>query len=151
MYFQKLTISQLEDDTKHDESDDLSDDELDARNGEDMALVELWVLADKLRMPRLQNVVINTIDAIEIKTNAKNIGCYHYIYENTAPGSKLRQYAAEVSAYGIRSSTFKDHSEDFPHKMLTDMMIHISKQFHLRPCSNDLTSYHVSLDDKSKK
>src|ERR1700742_1837678 len=41
MYFQKITISQLEDEFELKEIDDVG-------NKEDLALVELWVLTDKL-------------------------------------------------------------------------------------------------------
>ncbi|KAK0126628.1 hypothetical protein ONS95_008214 [Cadophora gregata] len=59
---------------------------------DDMKLFRLWVLADRLLIPRLQNAVMSKLYKMEeifLETIDKNnLG---YIYNNTAKGGSLRQ------------------------------------------------------------
>jgi hypothetical protein len=76
MYFQTCNISQLGNGTgrqgpdlsypKQKTSEDLE---------EDKALFELWVLADKLRMPRLQNLALDMIFMVGNKTRIVTTYC----------------------------------------------------------------------------
>jgi hypothetical protein len=119
---------------------------------ESMALAELWVLADKLRMPALQNLVVDTISAIETTTQKTAVSIYKHVYDWTAPESKLRKWAVEVSAGNLEESTFKSHAQWFPHEMLIDIITYKAARERnpIIPKSN-LTTYHVPVDDESNK
>jgi hypothetical protein len=125
-----------------------------------MALVELWVLADKLRIPRLQNLVIDTIYAIEEKALfAPSPLSLHYIYDNTAPGSQLRRFVVEVSISSLQPKDFIDQrvAQDIPHQMLLDFAAHAAQRLKeletMHNCNSpphDLSAYHVPIDEEHK-
>ena len=54
-----------------------------------MNLARLWVLADRLGMPKLQNNVMLIIVGIS-KFDQPDEETFQYIYESTAEGSPLR-------------------------------------------------------------
>ena len=57
---------------------------------EDLCLAELWVLADKLLMPKLQNHTIREIVRLRRESGRSTTVCLNYIYANTSKGSPLR-------------------------------------------------------------
>lgn len=59
-------------------------------DAECMILCDLWVLADKMRMPQLQNKVMDELNQINIQTVRCPTGCIPYVWDNTAKGSLLR-------------------------------------------------------------
>jgi hypothetical protein len=146
IYHEKLKIVRLANDVQQ-----LASQTDDEKWDEDDALVELWILANKLRMQSLQNLVIDTLHAVEQKTKTSLTQCYNYIYEKTAPGSKLRKFAVEKSACALGSSVYKELPGHFPHEMLLDMMTFISGEFELASASDadELTAYHVPVDEES--
>jgi hypothetical protein len=160
IYLQKLTMSQLKGGVENWNPEESSKDERRAIAHEFMTLVELWVLADKLRIPRLQNLVIDTIHAIEEKTLfAPSPLSLRYIYENTAPGSQLRLFAVEISISGLQPKDFIDKrvAKDMPHQMLLDFAAHTSQKLEeletMHKCNSpphDLSAYHVPVDEEPK-
>ena len=59
---------------------------------ESMDLAMLWVLADKLEMPPLQNVALKAIDEISDQYQIVPIGPFRYIDNSTTADSPLRRY-----------------------------------------------------------
>lgn len=160
IYLQKLTISQLQGGVENWKQEEFSKDERRAIVQEFMALVELWVLADKLRIPHLQNLVIDTIHAIEEKTLfAPSPLSLQYIYDNTAPGSQLRRFAVEVSISSLQPKDFinKRVAKYIPHQMLLDFAAHAAQRLNeletMHKCDfppYDLSAYHVPIDEEHK-
>lgn len=72
---------------------------------EDMALAELWVLADKMAVPALQNLVVSKIIAIREKTNAVAVTTLHYISRRTAIHSPLRSLMVSEVAHCYQTLT----------------------------------------------
>lgn len=84
---------------------------------ENQSLVELWVLADKLCMPCLQNVTLKAINDISEKLIRVDILSIEYLYKQTATGSPLRRYwLANCASMG--ASAFTITPEKYPHEML---------------------------------
>ncbi|PMD39701.1 hypothetical protein L207DRAFT_583559 [Hyaloscypha variabilis F] len=55
-------------------------------------LVRLWVLAEMLMLPRLQNLVVDELDSIQRDwKNSFPWRCLNYVYANTAEYSPLRR------------------------------------------------------------
>ncbi|PMD39676.1 hypothetical protein L207DRAFT_583536 [Hyaloscypha variabilis F] len=90
IYFQRLTLKQRDDTRKLEKGE---------YNAESLSLVALWVLADKFCMPRLQNFTLKTIEDISEKHSSICTPSFNYVYENTAPGSLLRQYLVASLAW----------------------------------------------------
>jgi hypothetical protein len=90
---------------------------------EDLALAKLWVLADKLLLPRLQNQVIEKMEEIRTALNELPTSCATYIYEKTAAGSPLRRWLVHVCAGWLDQEYFASNAGQFPHEMLMDMAL----------------------------
>jgi hypothetical protein len=56
---------------------------------EDRSLVKLWILADKMLIPRLQNLVVEKLVSLRSQANITLTHCIDYIYKHTAKGSPL--------------------------------------------------------------
>jgi hypothetical protein len=116
-------------DTERDFNSDsvaLEDPEIEKlQTAQDLDLVQLWIVADRLLIPSLQNQVMKELSSLWgfdglREPTTKWIA---HAYEHTAPGSPLRLLAVDVSAYLLRLSRFED-SSDFPHEMLFDLAKH---------------------------
>lgn len=88
---------------------------------EDESLVELWVLADKFKIPKLQNAAIDSMERIRLvsgRTPSSHV--LSYAYNCTTARGPLRKYILAVCAnVGIEElSTF---AMDFSHEMLIEL------------------------------
>jgi hypothetical protein len=81
-------------------------------------LAMLWVLADKLEMPSLQNAALVAIDEISIQHQRIANETFIYIENNTAADSPLRQYTVANCA--------SFHHEAFA---TTDIPYQLSREF----------------------
>lgn len=83
-----------------------SDDQFDPKSAEfedkvdaqQTRLTGLWVLADKLLLPKLQNLALYAIDRTRIKTARSPTHCFDRIWEGTATDSPLRRYMVDICA-----------------------------------------------------
>jgi hypothetical protein len=62
----------------------------DTKKDQDLALVQLWILADKLIIPELQNLVIDKINEIGEVTKNVPTALLDYAYAETSVESPLR-------------------------------------------------------------
>ena len=87
------------------------------------ALTRLWVLAEKILIPHLQNQVLTNFD--EYRKSIHNISTSEipFIYENTKVGSPLRILIVNHCAWHIQSSVFQNHPAHFPKEMLLDLAL----------------------------
>ncbi|KAE9381275.1 hypothetical protein N431DRAFT_457877 [Stipitochalara longipes BDJ] len=93
-----------------------------------MALVELWVLADKLCMPSLQNSALKAIEEISAKLEKVPSITLHYIYEHTSDESPLRRYMVATSATSHHTSFRHSLDEYYPHGMLMELVKYLIKR-----------------------
>ncbi|KUJ19809.1 uncharacterized protein LY89DRAFT_731060 [Mollisia scopiformis] len=111
-------------DRKNPSSKEETDDDETAKllAAQDLDLVQLWVVADKLLVPRLQNVVIRSLQdiwgSISIGPSSDWIP---YVYEHTGPDSPLRHLVVDTCAYDLHPKRFLNHPESFSHEMLLDL------------------------------
>ena len=116
LYSQRLEIPLLQDENmKHTNTE--------AANGGWESLCRLWVLTDKLEMPRLQNLAIESIYKFGEETNEAPTRQLHFIYDNTSAGSPLRRYMVDLCHYELESTGFIDDPEMFPHAFLIDLAV----------------------------
>jgi hypothetical protein len=106
MYHQELDIGQV---TRNEKSK------------ADQWLVELWVLADKLLIPTLQNVVIRELERLRKRFKTTSTRCLHYVYEKTGPGSQLRNLFLSWCAFNMASTRFEEKPDHFPKEMLLEL------------------------------
>ena len=88
------------------------------------ALCSLWVLADKLIIPALQDAVVEKIDVERRRENLFPTSCLCYVYQNTAVGSPLRKLMLTYCAYGgFATSFYTDNPGQFPKEMLLELTV----------------------------
>ena len=122
--------------------------DMERRSKESLALSNLWVLADKLLIPRLQNLVINSIDKIrhklnEIATSSANL---NDIYSNSTPNSPLRRLIEHHCATELDIEWYSEEGDQFPKKMLLDIITYLSSTHPARGAlasKRDMKDYEV--------
>ncbi|KAL2072737.1 hypothetical protein VTL71DRAFT_12080 [Oculimacula yallundae] len=87
----------------------------------DISLAALWVLADKLKMPRLQNQVMTIFHRLCEDYAIVPLSTFHYIYENTSMDSSLRKFVVRLCVTELHESVYKMNSADFPQEMMFDI------------------------------
>jgi hypothetical protein len=102
------------------------------------SLVELWVLADKSSIPKLQNLVIKKIKKISDRVGRIYTQGFHYIYEHRAKDSPLRKFWVELTGLQLQADDFTEG--EFPEEMLLELAI-----FHARRKSGPV-DHKVILD-----
>jgi hypothetical protein len=112
LYYQQLELLQLQDGNV---DDNLVIDE-------DESLFGLWILADKLGAPHLQNLAIESMEKIYYKTEGLATSHLHYIYDNTSAGSLLRKYMVDQCRESLWSESYMDCRHEFPHEFLIELV-----------------------------
>ncbi|CZR51124.1 uncharacterized protein PAC_00999 [Phialocephala subalpina] len=119
-YTQKLDIRQLgpEGNIKKGQVD------TDLKRKEDATLVELWVLADKLLVPKLQNAIVEEMQRIRLQIHHLPSGCYMVAYEKTQDGSPLRKFLVDGCAgSSVPQGLLKGLTNALPKDMLMDLFL----------------------------
>lgn len=88
---------------------------------EAMSLVNLWILADKLQIPRLRNYVLQTINDVSEVQETLPSHTYKQVYEGTSEGSPLRRYTIWSCGQFMSSESYKQYSKDFTAELLLDI------------------------------
>jgi hypothetical protein len=117
LYNQKLDLFQLRNNYAHTPTS--TEEEID----ENRSPVELWVLAEKFSIPRLQNTTIKNILAIRNKSSRVSTSNFHYIYSRTFPGSLLRRFVVAQCAWELDASSMERKKHLYPHEMLIELVM----------------------------
>lgn len=124
------------------------------KKAEDETLVELWVLAQKLLIPRLQNA---TIEEMQRSRMQAGLPCtssewYNIAYKNTEQGSALRRYLADTLTTALfTEEKLRVRVEKIPKERLIDIIAALRKVLSqeerekLRP-EHDMERYKVPED-----
>lgn len=97
-----------------------------ALQSEYMSWVEAWILADKLSMPRLQNVLIDAM--WKFSRYCGSFNAMHYIYDNTSVDSALRKLSVKQAVDGWSPRLISEFGDSFPREMLKDVLIGLFKE-----------------------
>lgn len=112
-------------------------------------LCRLWILAEKLLIPRLQNLVIDLIETERVKYNVVWTLVFHHVWDNTAANSPLRRLFISQAAWYMNEIGFRTHVPDFPKEMLAEICFLLSQD--LRTKANtprDMAEFHVKEDEQ---
>ena len=88
---------------------------------EDNALVELWIVADKLDFTGLPAVVLDMLNQSTTRSSMIPIHCLEYVYDNTGTGSALRHHFVALIASITDGQSVLKCGELIPHEMLTEL------------------------------
>lgn len=107
-------------------------------------LTNLWILADRLLIPKLQNEVIFAFEQLRFCSNLP-ARCFERAY-TTAPESALRRYIARLAV--PTSSNYKGRKlENYPKELLVDMLRSEYKNTPVAPISaEELKEFLVEED-----
>jgi len=115
--------------------------------------LKLWILADRLLMPALQNKVMDTIVTIHNTPyfdgflGSPGIWCFNLIY-NTKCKTMLKKVTAEKFAFGTSSDKLEKWWPSLPLEMATDITIAYSRQYYgLRDIKNGKKLFTLSAAD----
>ncbi|KAE8446871.1 hypothetical protein EG329_011502 [Mollisiaceae sp. DMI_Dod_QoI] len=114
LYTQDLEINQMKDDWMP--TDGAGDEEC-------INLAKLWILADELGIPRLQNTVVETINDASAKWNLVNTSMVRTIYAGTQDDSPLRRFIVALCYYFLPGELYKKYTVHFPYHMLVDLAV----------------------------
>jgi hypothetical protein len=100
----------------------------------DLNVIQLWLLADKFLIPRLQNDAMKRFVKILENQRNKHKAMYrstHWIPHVYAEGrttldSPLRYLAVDLCLYSTSSSWSNAHPDHFPHQMLMELTSQIT-------------------------
>ena len=139
MYFQKLVLPVL---------DRLigGDPSVEGVADEKTALAKLWVLADELGIPCLQNVALKARNDLSLKANTGTMSYSQWIYDNTGPDSALRRYTI-ASLATINVDNFPSFADDIPKEMWVDFgMYMLRREKGLEKKNPKVSDYYVKED-----
>jgi hypothetical protein len=111
------------DDNSNEEEDDHATLQLEAYRAQDLNFAQLWVAADQLLIPRLQNAVIlawNDLwhgDDDRLSTTS----WLNYAYRHTSVGSPLRNLAVDQFVFEVGPEDIEACVDELPREMLFDM------------------------------
>ncbi|TVY71184.1 hypothetical protein LSUE1_G008211 [Lachnellula suecica] len=95
---------------------------VDEQNQQTTDLINLWLLADILNIPQLQNTAMECL-IYSGPPNARFIGSLSEdIYERSGPDSKIRQMMAEICAWGMSGSEVKECGAEWDKDFLVDVL-----------------------------
>ncbi|KUJ22784.1 uncharacterized protein LY89DRAFT_728897 [Mollisia scopiformis] len=115
LYAGKIVTIQLKEDWKYDPKD------TEIMIAEHNSLVDLWVLADELQMPTLQDCAVTTLFQIQRKTRNRLNWSWQRVYRKTSESSKLRLYICHLCALQIRPTSYSYYKDFIPYEMLMDI------------------------------
>lgn len=109
-------------------------------------LFELWILADKILVPALQNQTIEALNELRITTSIIEISDIRHVYQNTASGSPLRRLLVDQCAYHLKPDELLDYSEIFPREFLLDITAMFLRGRGLAKKPPNMSTYYVEED-----
>jgi hypothetical protein len=101
---------------QHDPSNHVS-----ACTKETYSLLQLWVLAETLMVPQLQDAVMNEFNIIRRTCDGAFASRLNYIYENTSEESLLRSFVVQVVAWSSEMDCQR-FPDLYPKEFLLDLV-----------------------------
>ncbi len=120
-----------------------------------VALYDLWLLADKLVIPSLQNATIIAIEDQRMSEKKIRTDMAAKVYEKTSAGCPLRKFLVYQIAFGL---TFRGFEEDlvqlhrYPVELQTDLLLALKKEATTSKAAvADMSIYFVPTSEVEKE
>jgi hypothetical protein len=121
---------------------------------EHRTLFRLWILADKLLIPAVQNIVMDKLGVMHTVDKLFAVSfvfSVEYVYQNTGGDSPLRQFLVEYLAWHLGPLEYSKLSSCFPKDFLVSLAIAYSTQLPekarvTRQNAFDIAKFHVTRD-----
>ncbi|TVY36386.1 hypothetical protein LSUB1_G004769, partial [Lachnellula subtilissima] len=106
----------------------LPNDDHSALKAQASSLAELWVLADFLLIPRLQNAVLGAIVSVRREHHSLYMGCWGYVCAHTAPDSAIRRLLAHQVAFYLDADVFEAKRGEMGKELLGDIGLALMRE-----------------------
>ncbi|KAE8446886.1 hypothetical protein EG329_011517 [Mollisiaceae sp. DMI_Dod_QoI] len=115
-------------------------------------LTKLWILADNLLIPGLQNYTIRQLKGVCNYYNYGPLQCFTFVYEHTGSSSPLRRWFLQRCARDMPSNSYSKFADGFPKEMLLELVEFFSKdgatgRYGIPP-DEDMSAFEVSVSRK---
>ncbi|KAH6709026.1 hypothetical protein BKA61DRAFT_695338 [Leptodontidium sp. MPI-SDFR-AT-0119] len=100
-------------------------------------LVDLWICASDLQIPKLQNLALNELDRIRNETGHMNIQALIHVYAHTEVGSLLRQYMVWQYANRLSEFAIPQALDYYPKAFMMDWIIMLTQMCKSKTGMND--------------
>lgn len=109
-------------------------------------LICLWVLANRLLVPKLQNAALEKLSELVMAQRLlpSQKSC-EFAYEHTAEGSSLRAWIVICWAMETLASRFREVSRNLPQEMLHEVATYLVERY--RGDKDDMKCMPIDLDD----
>ncbi|KAH7382019.1 hypothetical protein BKA64DRAFT_218554 [Cadophora sp. MPI-SDFR-AT-0126] len=118
-----------------------------------ISLSALWILADKLLVPSLQNQALSALNARRVLDGTRlDSSMFNHVYENTASDSPLRRYIVDSCSKGSRGPIMT--LENYPPRLLVDIineMRAVSVEPYWEPSQEEVATYFVPEEMKREE
>ena len=93
-------------------------------------LLDAWSLADYLLVPRLQNYIVDMMQARYKKRWIAPTTQFSYFYENTQKGSPMRKFMVDLCVWRWydESSKYLKYENSFPPEMTMDLLVALARR-----------------------
>ena len=116
IYSQTLSVFTIQDLTSNqDPEDDLT--VINFFIDQDLDLAQLWLLAERLLIPALQNEVMKQLLS-KLHANDWTTDWIPYAWANSESGSAIRKFAVDLCVRHVKNDAYRDNPEHFPHELL---------------------------------
>ncbi|KAH7363879.1 hypothetical protein BKA65DRAFT_124341 [Rhexocercosporidium sp. MPI-PUGE-AT-0058] len=113
---------------------------------EQTILVDLWICAFDLQIPKLQNLALQELDRIRNSTGQMNIQALIHVYTHTPIGSLLRQYMTWQYATRLNERFIAQARDWYPREFLMDWIMMLTQICKSRFGTNDV-AVNLTLED----
>ncbi|KAG4427589.1 hypothetical protein IFR05_016926, partial [Cadophora sp. M221] len=105
-------------------------------------LIDLWLCASDLQIPKLQNLALNELDRIRNATGQMNIQALMHVYEHAPEGSLLRQYMVWQYANRLSEDAIPRALEFYPKVFMLDWIVMLTQ---MSECPTAIFLHHKYL------
>lgn len=119
LYFQQL-LDRDDWEPMGDEDEDLN-----------LTLIQLYMLADKLLIPRLQNAIIKVMHQHARENKLVLVETLGYVYEETEKGSLLRRFILDLCACYMPPESYSECPDLVPKEMLLELAAAYGTKFEI--------------------
>lgn len=124
--------------------------ELGGKGKAGLNLPRLWILAEKLLMPRLQNLVIGLIESFRFKHSEICSSMFQYVWDNTCANSPLRRLYVHQCVWNLTKESYHSVLDHFPKQMLADICFQFRENANNQTkFSRNMVDFHVKEEEKS--
>jgi hypothetical protein len=110
-------------------------------------LARLWVLAERLLIPRLQNLAIDRIDEKRIECKFIYTTALQHVWDSTAHDSPLRRLFIQQCAWNINADVYRSSIDRFPKQMLAEICFLFRENAKSdAKASRNMADFHVKED-----